>query len=43
MFEMLYCRCEVIGVGNGVACRETEAVVSELIQNTFNKLKYWYI
>ncbi|XP_045167532.2 S1 RNA-binding domain-containing protein 1-like isoform X2 [Mercenaria mercenaria] len=33
-------RCEVIGVGNGVACRETETAVSELIQKTFPKLKY---
>ena len=41
MSEMLYCRCDVIGVGNGVACRETETVVSDLIQNTWNKLKYW--
>ncbi|CAM1295420.1 SRBD1 (predicted) [Pycnogonum litorale] len=28
-------RCEIIAIGNGVACRETEAFVSRLINNHF--------
>ena len=38
------CRCEVIAIGNGVACRETEKAVAELIQKkkfVVKGIAYW--
>jgi len=38
---LLNYRCDVVAIGNGTACRETETLIASKIQKSFPKLKYW--